>query len=772
MKSITKLAMKMIRKLLCLIILQTVFLAVYGQDITGNLSVKEAHDLYRSLGKIRDENVRADIFLKLAQYNVMKPGENKIDLDSAAAFIVEAEKSNLKLRDSRVEGYIWLVKSMLTKESGNKKEGKEFVEKSILILNKVSNSPHLGDAYVELASYFNYTVQAELDEKTKIVELAVNALKQEGKTLKLAYSQELLADLYTSNGNQTKALPVLDQALANYQAVHFKMLQGVYIIYSAAYSSNSDYKQGLHYGLLALKTSESLKDSSMQRCQINNIVGVILTKMKEYHKALDYFKNGLKIAQRYNDQGSVLLIVANTVGVYLSLKEYAAALDFMKSIPPKYLKTKDPAFLTLVPWIYCNLYTSLKQPHQAKPYADYLLDMATNHRDLIINKNKVFIVLVRYFTLTRQFSLAYKFLNIGISDLKKNPIEVPIKMKDYYVIWFKLDSASGNYKLAIERLLRYNHIKDSLFDETKNRQLKQIEIDYDLDKKASQIKILNQKTEIQKSGLQKAELMKDLTFGGIIILLIFISLLYRQYRLKQKGNRLVLRSNVLIKQKNQLLEHLLKEKEWLLKEVHHRVKNNLHTVICLLESQAAYLQDDALKAIESSQHRIYAMSLIHQKLYQSEDIKTIDMSVYLPEFIQYLNDSFGTHHLVRFHLEIEPIQLGVSQAIPLALIVNEAVTNSIKYAFAPGFVGIISISMKKYTQDIKLVIADNGVGLDPAITNMPLESLGLKLMNGLSEDINGRIVFENNKGTKIMISFNSDPLDMIQDLSGGINGKK
>ena len=125
---------------------------------------------------------------------------------------------------------------------------------------------------------------------------------------------------------------------------------------------------------------------------------------------------------------------------------------------------------------------------------------------------------------------------------------------------------------------------------------------------------------------------------------------------------------------------MLAEKEWWLKEVHHRVKNNLHTIICLLESQAMYLEKDALQAIEKSQHRIYAMSLIHQKLYQNEDLQVIDMSVYLEEFIGYLKDSFDTQG-IDFIIHVDPVQLNLQQAIPVALIINEGVTNAIKYAF-------------------------------------------------------------------------------------------
>src|SRR5258705_7294084 len=159
-------------------------------------------------------------------------------------------------------------------------------------------------------------------------------------------------------------------------------------------------------------------------------------------------------------------------------------------------------------------------------------------------------------------------------------------------------------------------------------------------------------------------------------------------------------------------DKLLSEKEWWLKEVHHRVKNNLHTIICLLESQAMYLENDALQAIEKSQHRIYAMSLIHQKLYQNEDITSIDMSVYLEELIMYLRQGFDADQ-IEFSLRVEPVHLNLSQAIPVGLIVNEAVTNSIKYAFAECNTGKISICIQEKEGVITLIVSDNGKGVVP-----------------------------------------------------------
>jgi two-component sensor histidine kinase len=153
------------------------------------------------------------------------------------------------------------------------------------------------------------------------------------------------------------------------------------------------------------------------------------------------------------------------------------------------------------------------------------------------------------------------------------------------------------------------------------------------------------------------------------------------------------------------------------------------------------------------------MSLIHQKIFQSEDIKTIDMADYLPEFIGYLRDSFGRPAHIHFHLDIESLKLGVSQAIPVALIVNEAVTNSIKYAFPGKRPGEIAIRLRQVGEQIELTASDNGIGIDPSMKCAELNTLGIELMKGLSREIKGTIAIETDRGTRIILIFAVDRLN-------------
>jgi len=309
-----------------------------------------------------------------------------------------------------------------------------------------------------------------------------------------------------------------------------------------------------------------------------------------------------------------------------------------------------------------------------------------------------------------------------------------------------MDSASGKYKEAITDLIKANEAKDSIFDETKSKQIAQLEIEFESDKKENQINLLNQKAILEDIKLKQTDFVKNVTIGGVILLLIIAGLLYRQSRFRKK-------STIIVTQKNALLQNLLKEKEWLLKEVHHRVKNNLHTVICLLESQAKFLENDALKAIETSQHRIYAMSLIHQKLYQSDNIGDIDIANYLKELTRYLTESFGSPSNIRLQLIVDEVKLYLPQAIPLGLIINEAITNTFKYAFPNNRAGKITLGLKQHGETIQVIIADNGIGMHRVDKDGPSMSLGLDLMQGLTEELQGDIVFENDGGTKITIVF-------------------
>ncbi len=221
------------------------------------------------------------------------------------------------------------------------------------------------------------------------------------------------------------------------------------------------------------------------------------------------------------------------------------------------------------------------------------------------------------------------------------------------------------------------------------------------------------------------------------------------------------------KKNEERIKEALKEKEVLLKEVHHRVKNNLQVIVSLLKLQARSISDpQTLEIFRNSQERVRAMALVHEKLYQSEDLARINFREYIESLIRNLTSTYAIHpNHFDLKLEIEKFTLDIETAIPLGLVINELVTNAMKHAFTDGRKGIIKVSLAREkqqtseTEDIEyrytLVIADNGIGFSHTRTVEPGEnrSLGLMLVDSLVQQLRGTLDLEQVGGTKYTITF-------------------
>jgi two-component sensor histidine kinase len=193
------------------------------------------------------------------------------------------------------------------------------------------------------------------------------------------------------------------------------------------------------------------------------------------------------------------------------------------------------------------------------------------------------------------------------------------------------------------------------------------------------------------------------------------------------------------------------EKEWLVKELHHRVKNNLQLVMSLLNTQSHYLENEkAQAAIGQSRNRMYALSLIHQRLYQPGDLERIDMKMYVPDLIQHLHDSFPDQHHISFHLDIDAAPLDVAIAVPIGLILNESISNSLQWAFPGDRPGAVRILLRQQ-QGLFLEIADDGIGLPPDHESRRQQSMGFQLMGTLVQQLEGAIIITGDNGTRVSI---------------------
>jgi two-component sensor histidine kinase len=211
----------------------------------------------------------------------------------------------------------------------------------------------------------------------------------------------------------------------------------------------------------------------------------------------------------------------------------------------------------------------------------------------------------------------------------------------------------------------------------------------------------------------------------------------------------------------QQVQTSLREKEVLLQEVHHRVKNNLQVVSSLINMQVRKLRDvSARSALEECQSRVLSIALIHQKLYQSKDYGSVSFSDYARSLAANIFHATGiSPGHVALCLEIETLALSVDKAIPCGLILNELITNALKHGFPNDRRGEIRIQLRKTGGDLELLVADDGVGIDPGFDPARSDSLGMQLVQTLVEQLDGELDIFREAGTTFRVRF---PIEINQ----------
>ena len=338
----------------------------------------------------------------------------------------------------------------------------------------------------------------------------------------------------------------------------------------------------------------------------------------------------------------------------------------------------------------------------------------------------------------KNFEKALSYFNESRNWNKKNMPEV--SEKDYWEVIYKFYEDKGDFKKAFEV---YKIYADSAISDVISRSTKSLR------ESELQLSITKQDKELTQ---KRTQLIIFIGFTGLGILLL--GLVYRNYRLKQKANRQLEVVNVDLANKNILLDKRNVENELLLKEIHHRVKNNLEVVSSLLALQSANIDDpDIQEAMLANQNRVHSMGILHQKLYQSEHLAFIEMKDYFKNLCENILDSYNESDRIKVNIDMKEVELDVDIALPLGLIVNELLTNSLKYAFPDGNKGEIQLSLASVnSENLCLKISDNGIGKN---ITLPAKGTGFgtQLVDLLTKQIEGKLDEVINNGTLITITF-------------------
>jgi len=743
------------------VLLLTLYLNAKAQNIPSTDSTRQ---LLSGLKKTTAGSERIKILIKLGSYYLYKLGEVKSDLDSADLFLNQAKELSAKLKISELQNKVSFLKAEVLSERGDLPKAR------IAYLLAVDNYMRSGEKEGAAQTWISIQVRTMfLEDSTAMrglhgFEHALNIYRELHNKEKEA---EVLKDFgvwLLMQGKLDESENELLRALSIYKSIGNKKLHYTYNFLAQISNIKGNFNKALCYSLEMIKSVQATGDTARAYALYLRI-GDVYKNLNEDDKSRYWYNRALVNENSAKNPRFFYDINNSLIGLMIKEGKIKEALEFLLKLIKKRPPIDELEKLTVATRLG-ECYSLLGKDDLAEKYhreAVTITEMESDkYHGLIANEK-----MADFYFSHKRYVRADIYLH-KVLAAPRGVGEVGTIRETYYML-FQADSATGNYLSAIKNYQRYKLLTDSIFTVAKAKQIAELQLQYEKDQKVQR---LENKDKLQQIELQNAAAVRNFIIGGAGLLFMSLVLGYRRYRQKQHSNRLLQLQqqeinlinqslHLTVAEKDSLLKEkdsLLTEKEWLLKEVNHRVKNNLHMVISLLESQAMYLENDALKAMQSSKHRIFSMSLIHQKLYQSEEVKTIDMSVYLPELVNYLRDSFDAGRYIHFNLEVEPVQLSVAQAIPLSLILNEAITNSVKYAFPGNRLGEISIRMQQIDENIELIIMDNGVGMGKAAKCPDPDSLGLKLMRGLIEEISGEIQFENNSGTVITITFEIDLL--------------
>ena len=221
-----------------------------------------------------------------------------------------------------------------------------------------------------------------------------------------------------------------------------------------------------------------------------------------------------------------------------------------------------------------------------------------------------------------------------------------------------------------------------------------------------------------------------------------------------------------LKEAEEKVQNTIKLKDLLIKETHHRVKNNLITISGLLYLQSQHIQDaDAKKVLLDSQNRARAMALIHQKLYSQENLESINLNYYLKQLLDEVVKTYTFGDRVQYVLDVDDISLDTDTSLILGLIVNELVSNSLKYAFTENDEGAITVSLHQDKSEYILKISDDGNATSDNIDIENTSSFGLTIVNLLTNQIGGNIRVKKNKGTEFTIKFKNEYITKVNGVN-------
>ncbi|MEO6356091.1 MAG: histidine kinase dimerization/phosphoacceptor domain -containing protein [Ferruginibacter sp.] len=505
------------------------------------------------------------------------------------------------------------------------------------------------------------------------------------------------------------------------------------------------------YALEALQMGDSLHDIKAQAMAYSDLSN-LFWKQAKFDKGIEY---GLRSVALFKQRGIedmdysfTLYVLGNS---YLSVKDYANAQQYFKLALAQSEKYQFYNNLADIYIALSQLYTITGDYDNSKVNAWQAIRYSTS-LDNNFMLMRSWLCLAHVQNITHQPDSAIASLKICLHAAGKN-FGDKFFLSHAYKELGNAYAATSDYKNAYAAFQQYDTLKDSVFTAEADQRVAQLQTEFEVAQKETTIKT-------QQLAITQQKRLQWLTLGAVSLLVLIVAGLYRTYQNKQKVNAQLETLNESLEQKNHQLDKRNAENELLLKEIHHRVKNNLEIVSGLLALQAAQIDHPSAQAVmQSSQNRVLSMGIIHQKLYQKENLAAIEMKDYFQNLSESVLDTFNATGRIKIMLPMQTLDMDIDTAVPIGLITNELITNAIKYAFTENEPGEIQISLTKTVIENELAfrLSDNGIGKQNN-TNSKGTGFGTELVNLLVQQLDGKLTAEVNNGTTINIHFKNRKL--------------
>lgn len=547
-------------------------------------------------------------------------------------------------------------------------------------------------------------------------------------------------------GKRDEALQVLEPCVALCkQNGYTKRLADVYLAMGFLNEHAGRFSHALEYADSALRYGQELKDTSTIASAYANL-GNVSGQMGNPKQALENFMLALTyLDAKGDDSPNYASIYSNISIVYKDLGEWQQSLEYLRKT--MVLDQRDRFFPGLVS-DYNNLGLLYMEMDLLDSALHYMLLAETLGRERQLIPEVILSLTNQAFVLLRQEEFE-QARQAALHALELNDNGSLLNLSQILKALYRIEEADEHFKAAFDYHRQFKAAEDSLLSIETREKRDALRTVYEAEKQAQTIATLEKDSELSAGRLERARLQRMyLLIGlGLSVLLILLGTVVlvqraRSNRLLAVKNSEIQQQAAALRQQQEQIEATLEQRELLIREVHHRVKNNLQVISSLLDLQSGTTKDpEAVRALENGQHRIMSMALVHQNLYQGDNLVQVDLEAYarqlMEEITRYMSSTLPNF---TYDLAIEHLSLSIDSAVPVGLILNELITNSFKHAFHEQPAPRIYIQATHGPMgELVLHYEDNGSGFDAETLGQHKKTLGLRLIRLLSRQLGGTL---------------------------------